>query len=67
MVSHDENKVIANIIDKTVFGMTFLKGPDNLSCLSFVHIIKDISSIKENKRVGTENNAIEMPIKSDKN
>ena len=64
--SHHENKVITKIIDKTMFGMTFLKGPENLSCLSFTHILKDISSIRQNKRVGTEeNDDIEKPIESD--
>ena len=32
-----EHETIKTVLEKTMFGMTFLKGPDNLNCLIFVH------------------------------
>ena len=37
----DSNKIeyalIKNVIECTMFGMTFLKGSENMNCLLFVH------------------------------
>ena len=36
-----EHKIIKNVIEKTMFGMTYLQGPDDLNCLIFVHQSKE--------------------------
>ena len=37
----EDHKNISDILQNTMFGLTFLKGSENLNCISFVHKQKE--------------------------